>query len=66
MATAMPLELDPIRAACMRAPTVKRLTAEERAELDQAMEDIHAGRSRVVPSDEVPAALEEIAQGRGA
>jgi hypothetical protein len=66
MATASPLDHDPVRAACLRAPTVKRLTADQRAELDQAMEDIQAGRSRLVPSEDVPAALEEIALGRGA
>ncbi len=64
MATAIPFDLDPIRAACARAPIVHRLTPEQRAELDQAMEDIAAGRSRVIAAEDVPAALEEIAQTR--
>jgi hypothetical protein len=64
MATASPLAFDPIREACERAPVVRRLTPEQRAELDQAVLDIAAGRSRVVRSDDVPAALEEIARPR--
>jgi hypothetical protein len=61
MATAAPLDLDPVLAACKRAPVVRRLTPEQRAELDRAVEDIRAGRSRVVAADGVPEALEEIA-----
>jgi len=64
MATATPLDFDPIRAACARAPVVHRLTPDQRAELDQAVEDIAAGRSRVVAAEDVPAALEEIARSR--
>ena len=66
MATATPLDFDPVLAACDRAPIVHRLTPEERADLDQAVEDIAAGRSRVVMAEDVPAALEEIARARRA
>jgi len=66
MATAIPFDIDPIRAACDRAPLVHRLTPEQRAELDQAMADIASGRSRVVAAEDVPAALEEIARTRRA
>lgn len=66
MATATPLDLDPIRAACERAPVVHRLTPEERAELDQAVADIKSGRSRVVMAEDMPAALEEIARAQRA
>ena len=62
MATATPLALDPVRAACERAPLVKWLTPEERAELDQAMEDIKAGRVQPIRGEDVPAALEAMAR----
>jgi predicted transcriptional regulator len=67
MATADPVSLpdDPILAAIARAPRVQRLTAEQRAELDQAMEDIAAGRVKLVPNEDVPAWLEEHARELG-
>jgi hypothetical protein len=64
MATATPLDLDPILAAIQRAPLGEPFTPEQRAELDQAMEDIAARKSRVVMAEDVPAALEEIARAR--
>ena len=66
MATAGPLDLDPIRAACARAPIVHRLTPEERAELDQDMADIAAGRMQVIAHEDMPAALEALRRERGA
>ena len=66
MAAATPLDFDPILAACDRAPIVDRLTPEERAELDRIVEDIAAGRRRVVMAEDVPAALAEIARARRA
>jgi hypothetical protein len=62
-ANAPPAEPDPVHpviAAMRRAPVVRRLTPEQRAELGQQLEDIHAGRARLVRHENVPAALEEI------
>lgn len=54
---------DPVLEALDRAPRVQRLTAEQRAELDQAMDDIAAGRVQLVAHEDVPAWLEQ--HGRG-
>jgi hypothetical protein len=62
MVPAIPEPADPIHAALQRAPLVRRLTPEQRAELDRDMEDIAAGRARIVAHEDVPAALEEIAR----
>jgi hypothetical protein len=60
MATAVPLQLDPILAAIARAPVGEPFTPEQQAELAQDLADIAAGRARLVAHDDVPAALEEI------
>ncbi|MBK9259194.1 MAG: addiction module protein [Polyangiaceae bacterium] len=44
---------DPILDAIDRAPRVPRLTAEQRAELEQDVADIAAGRVKLVPNDDV-------------
>jgi len=53
-------DVHPVIAALRRAPKGEPLTPEQRAELDQAMEDMRTGRSRVVRQEDVPAALEEM------
>lgn len=53
---------DPVAEALDRAPLVRTLTPEQRAELDQIMEDIQAGRVEVVAHEDVPAWLEEQAR----
>jgi hypothetical protein len=57
--TASPDE-HPLLAALARAPVGEPWTPEQRAELDQAMVDIRAGRARLVRHEDVPAALEEM------
>jgi hypothetical protein len=52
--------VDPVLAALARAPVGEPWTPEQRAELDQAMADIAAGRSRLVRDEDLPAALEEM------
>lgn len=49
---------NPLAEAVRRAPLGEPFTPEQRAELDQAMADIAAGRVELVPQDEVPAWLE--------
>ncbi|WP_437283822.1 hypothetical protein [Sorangium sp. So ce406] len=49
-------------AAIDRAPQVQRLTPEQRAELEQDLADIAAGRARLVAHEELPQALEELAR----
>ena len=46
-----------IRAAMERAPEVDWLSPEQRAECDQALEDLRAGRARLAPREEVLDAL---------
>lgn len=55
----------PIFAALDRAPAVRRLTPEQRAELDQASEDIAAGRVRLIANDDVPTWLAAKARSLG-
>ena len=55
-----PSEEHPVIAAIKRAPRVERLPPELRAQLDRQMEDIKAGRARLVRHEELPAALEEL------
>ncbi|WP_437933154.1 hypothetical protein [Sorangium sp. So ce341] len=43
---------------------MQRLTPEQRAELEQDLADIAAGRARLVPHEDLPRALEELARGR--
>lgn len=64
MAAALPLldpaEAHPVARAVARAPRVERLTPEQRAELDQQMADIRAGRARLVSQADVPRVIEEM------
>jgi hypothetical protein len=60
MATADPVAVHPVLAAIARAPVGAPYAPEQRAELDQALEDIRAGRARLVRHEDVPAALEEM------
>jgi hypothetical protein len=53
---------DPVGEALDRAPIGEPWTPEQCAELDQAMEDIRAGRARLVAHEDLPQALEEIAR----
>lgn len=53
---------DPVLDAIDRAPRVQRLTAEQRAELDQMMEDIASGRVALIAHEDVPAWFEEQAR----
>jgi predicted transcriptional regulator len=55
--------LNPLIEAVRRAPLVRALTPEQRAELEQDMADIAAGRVQLVPHDDVPAWLEARARG---
>ena len=50
--------LNPLTEAIRRAPRVQALTPEQRAELDQDVADIAAGRIQLVAHDDVPAWLE--------
>lgn len=59
-------ELHPVLAALDRAPIVRRLTDEQRAELDRAVADIAAGCVKLVAQDDVPAALEALSREDGA
>ncbi len=56
---------DPILEAIERAPIGEPFTPEQRAELDQAMEDIAAGRVELVSNENVPAWLEARAHEEG-
>lgn len=53
-------DLDPVLAAIARSPRGAPFTPEQRAELDHAMEEIAAGRARLVRNEDVPAVLEEL------
>lgn len=53
-------ELDPVAAAMRRAPLVRRLSAEQHAELAQDLRDIAEGRAQLVTHDDVPRVLEEL------
>lgn len=56
---------DPVLEAIDRAPRVHRLSPEQRAELEQDVADIAAGRVNLVPNDDVPAWLEAHARELG-
>lgn len=60
MANAHAEPIDPMLAVLARAPVGAPWTPEQRAELDQAVADIDAGRARLVRHEDVPAALEEM------
>jgi hypothetical protein len=55
-----PVDDDPVLAALAQAPRVSRLTPEQRAELDEQVADIKAGKARLVRHEDLPAALEEL------
>ena len=66
MATAAQIApLNPLIEAVGRAPLVRALTPKQRAELDQDVADIAAGRVQLVPHDDVPAWLEARASDEG-
>jgi predicted transcriptional regulator len=65
MATAKPLPVNPLVEAVRRAPRGEPFTPEQRAELDQDLADIAAGRIQLVAHDDVPAWLEARARGEG-
>ena len=56
---------DPLFELIDRAPVGEPFTDEQRAELDQAMDDIAAGRVNLVANDDVPAWLEARAHEGG-
>lgn len=56
---------DPVLAALDRAPIGEPFTPEQRAELDQAMEDIAAGRVKLIADEDVPAWIEARARDLG-
>ena len=60
MSIAEPAAVHPVLAAMARAPVGAPYPAEQRAELDHALEAIGAGRARLVRQDDIPAALEEM------
>lgn len=60
MALSRPAPLDAVLDAIDRAPLVRALTAEQRAELEQDLADIAAGRAAMVSHADVPRALEEM------
>jgi hypothetical protein len=67
MATANPLQLDPVLDALARAPLGEEdMTPEQQAEFAEIVAEYEAGRARLIPHEGVPAALEEIARTRGA
>src|SRR5262245_61639276 len=67
MATANPLLLDPVLEALARAPIGEEdMTAEQQAEFAAIVAEYEGGRARLVPHEDVPAALEAIARARSA
>ena len=65
MGTAKPLQVNPLVEAVRRAPLVRSLTAEQRAELAQDVADIAADRVELVSHEDVPAWLEARARAEG-
>jgi len=63
--TAQAAPVNPLIETVRRAPLVRALTPEQRAELDQDVADIAAGRVQLIPHDDVPAWLEARARGAG-
>ncbi len=57
------LSHDLVLQALDRAPIGEPFTAEQRAELDQDLADIAAGRARLIPYEDMPHVLEELARG---
>ena len=68
MTAAHPLDLeDPVLAALAHAPLAEDdMTPEQRAEFATVAAAYEAGTLRMVPHEDVPAALEEIARSRQA
>jgi hypothetical protein len=67
MATANPLQLDPVLDALARAPLGEEdMTPEQQAEFAEVVAEYEAGRARLIPHEDVPVTLEEIARTRGA
>ncbi len=67
MATAIPLQLDPVLDALARAPLGEEdMTPEQQAEFAVIVAEYEGGRARLVLHDDVPAALEEIGRMRRA
>jgi hypothetical protein len=56
---------DPVVEAMRRAPVVRMLTPEQHAELAQDLEDIAAGRARLVAHEDVPRVFSEMGRGEG-
>lgn len=63
-AVARPALRDPVLEALERAPLVRALSAEQRAELDQDVADIAEGRAELVLHADVPRALEDLSRER--
>ena len=55
-----PADAHPLLAALARAPVGDPFTPEQRAELDQQVADIKAGKARLVRHEDLPAVLEEM------
>lgn len=67
MATANPLQLHPVLDALARAPLGEEdMTPEQEAEFAGIVAEYEAGRARLVPHEDMPAALEAIARTRRA
>lgn len=64
MATASPLpdlvDAHPVVRALARAPRGHHLTPEQRAELDAQMEEIRAGRAKLVAHEDLARVLDEM------
>jgi hypothetical protein len=67
MAIAFPLPSpdDPVLLALQRAPLGEPFTPEQRAELDQDVADIAAGRAKLVPHAEVRERLDDLRRQQG-
>lgn len=67
MVTATPLRPHPALDALARAPLGEEdMTPEQEAEFAEIVAEYEAGRARLIPHEDVPVALEEIARTRSA
>ena len=64
MADALAVPRHPVLDALDRAPLVRALTPQQRAELDQDVADIAAGRARLTAHADLPQALEDLSHER--
>lgn len=66
MANAVPVLVPrhPVLDALDRAPLVRALTPQQRAELDQDVADIAAGRAKLTRHADLPQALEDLSHER--